>query len=405
MLTLTVTACGGLPLSRPLSTSFDAGGGTIGRAETSQLVLADPDRLVSRLHARVECREGRWRLTQQGVNPVLVNGRPMQAGEETGLADGDLLQIGAYDMRAHIDEPMIESFDEPARMDDAGFGLPDTRDTDPLARFMAKRHPRHAAERDSGPLLEPVSAPNTHQDDNPLASLMRAKPEVPPPSLAGCGFGMDSAYTTPAASPIEAVPEEPRAPMSLRAAFARGAGMDEADVPEFTPEFAQRTGALLREALQGTVDMLVARQVIKQTIHARLTLIEPTNNNPLKYAANADAALRSVLGPPMRGYLSGSDALRDACNDLRAHQFGFLAGLRASIGGLFERFAPERLGAQLPPPSGMHALFSCLRDARRWRHFETLYARLVREAEEDFFTLFGKAFVSAYEEAVDKHKH
>ncbi|WP_277187832.1 type VI secretion system-associated FHA domain protein TagH [Caballeronia sp. BR00000012568055] len=430
MLTLTVTACGGLPLAEPLSTSFDPHGGTIGRAETSQLVLADPERRVSRLQARVECLEGRWRLTQHGANPVLVNGHPVETGEAIGLADGDRLSIGAYDMRARIDDsaPRADFGDSgnhplslhrpPEAPMQPPLDVPALPCADPLSIFLDMRRAHHASAHAAATLSEPVSAPNTYHGNNALDSLSAA-PQVPPHSLPGWGAGIDGAFPAAADPPmpvhagrdesaghIDSIEQAAHPPpdASLRAAFARGAGMNEADVPEFTPEFAARVGGLLRESLQGTVDLLVARQMIKQMVHARMTLIEAHDNNPLKHAANADAALKSVLGPPIRGYLNGDDALRDACNDLRAHQFGFLAGLRGSIGGLFARFSPQQIGASAPPASAWQARSRLLRDAQRWRHYERLYARLVVDSEEDFFTLFGKTFLSAYEEAVAQHK-
>ncbi|MFT4435076.1 type VI secretion system-associated FHA domain protein TagH [Caballeronia sp. 15715] len=435
MLTLTVTACRGQPLAEPLSASFDVEGGTIGRAETSRLVLADPERLVSRVHARVERRGGRWQLAQQGANPVLVNGRPVAAGDEVALEHGDAVQIGAYDIMVRIDAAAqacsassCESSHAQFADADSSFDVPGHTETDPLRFFMPEHAPRRVPRPAASPLAEPVSAPNTHQGDNPMESLLRATQDVPPRALPESGLGIESAFitpefTTPRASVAEPARKEAPAAqvnvdadvnrdmsrdvsaLSLRASFARGAGIDDADLAEFTPEFAERLGALLREALQGTVDLLIARQAVKQMLHARLTLIEPRDNNPLKHAANADAALRSVLGVPRRGYLGGSAALRDACNDLRAHQFGFLAGLRGAIGGMFERFSPQRIDALLPPPSNAQNLLPVLRDAQRWRSFAALYARLVGESEEDFFTLFGAAFRSAYEESVEQHKH
>ena len=34
--------------------------------------------------------------------------------------------------------------------------------------------------------------------------------------------------------------------------------------------------------------------------------------------------------------------MRDAYDDLRAHQFGFLAGMRAALEGMLKRFDPAR---------------------------------------------------------------
>jgi FHA domain-containing protein len=79
-----------------LAASFDAGGGTIGRAKTNHLVLDDPDRTVSRVHAEVVCRQGQFYIVDQGSNPLLHNGVSLGAGNEAQLQPGDTLQIGSF---------------------------------------------------------------------------------------------------------------------------------------------------------------------------------------------------------------------------------------------------------------------------------------------------------------------
>ncbi len=81
-----------------LSAEFGAAGGTIGRAKTNTLVLDDPDRTVSRVHAQVLCRNGVFYIVDQGSNPLQCNGAVLGAGNETQLAEGDRLQIGGFDL-------------------------------------------------------------------------------------------------------------------------------------------------------------------------------------------------------------------------------------------------------------------------------------------------------------------
>ena len=56
MIRLNVTTHNGRPLNQPLFAQFDELGGDIGRADTNQLVLPDPERTISRVHARVMFR-------------------------------------------------------------------------------------------------------------------------------------------------------------------------------------------------------------------------------------------------------------------------------------------------------------------------------------------------------------
>jgi type VI secretion system protein len=69
---------------------------TIGRGADCTLVLADPRRTISRVQARIDWRDGQCVLTDTGSNPMLVNGRIVDASREAVLHDADTLRIGDY---------------------------------------------------------------------------------------------------------------------------------------------------------------------------------------------------------------------------------------------------------------------------------------------------------------------
>ena len=87
MIVLTVLSYNGAP-SDGLSGSFDELGGTIGRADNNQLVLPDPERTISRVHAQIVFRGGRYAIVDRGSNPISVNGRPLGNGQEAPLQGG-----------------------------------------------------------------------------------------------------------------------------------------------------------------------------------------------------------------------------------------------------------------------------------------------------------------------------
>src|ERR1700740_1375188 len=90
----------GVPVGRTISAQFGPAGGTIGRGATNTLVLEDPDRTVSRVHAQVDCRDGRFFITDRGSNPMQHNGRALGAGREIELEPGDRLVIGSFELLA-----------------------------------------------------------------------------------------------------------------------------------------------------------------------------------------------------------------------------------------------------------------------------------------------------------------
>ncbi len=89
--------------AQALTRRFDQLGGAIGRAPGNDLVLDDPGKYISRLHARVEYRDEAFWLVDVGSNPSLVNDRPVGAGRSVQLEDGDRVTIGDYQLLASVE--------------------------------------------------------------------------------------------------------------------------------------------------------------------------------------------------------------------------------------------------------------------------------------------------------------
>jgi FHA domain-containing protein len=159
-------------------------------------------------------------------------------------------------------------------------------------------------------------------------------------------------------------------------------------------------GVLLRESVQGTLDLLLARAMTKREIRAEMTMIVGRENNPLKFSPNAQAALPHLLGPPVRGFMAPEAAMKDAYDDLRAHTFGFMAGMRAALAGVLARFDPAQLETRLTEKTVFDSLLPMNRRAKLWDLYTEMYRDISAEAEEDFHKLFGREFLRAYDEQV-----
>lgn len=190
----------------------------------------------------------------------------------------------------------------------------------------------------------------------------------------------------------------------LLAAFVRGLGVPNLNPPGgLTPELAEHIGVMLREAVQGTVELLVARAATKREVRAEMTMIVSKNNNPLKFSPDVNFALHQLLQPAgSKGFLPPVEAMRDAYDDLRAHQIGFIAGMRGALAGILGRFRPAELEARLSDKSFLDSVLPANRKAKLWDSYEQRYADILREAEDDFHSLFGREFLRAYEEQIDR---
>ncbi|MDB5976135.1 MAG: type secretion system-associated domain protein TagH, partial [Nevskia sp.] len=198
---------------------------------------------------------------------------------------------------------------------------------------------------------------------------------------------------------LPAAPDRaPGADSELLRAFLQGAGVPDLAMPaELTPEMMNQFGQLLREAARGTLDLLLSRALVKQEVRADVTIIRPRENNPLKFSPSVEVALAHLLAPRGGGFMAPVPAMKDAFDDLRAHQFGFMAGMRAALEGVLERFDPAQLELRLTEKSVFDSLLPASRKAKLWDRFSELYTEIGKEAGDDFHALFGKAFLRAYE--------
>lgn len=290
---------------------------------------------------------------------------------------------------------------------------------DPLALFGGPAAP------------PPVASPQ--RDDAPVLKQAFTPPRAEPPPAAGeMVFSWDQSLPGPAMAPSASVPltvlAEPaaRAEISvdrvapqpvaapapapgmpaeqgeLLEAFLRGLGVPLRLPAGLTPELMEQIGVVLRESTQGTLDLLTARALTKREVRAEVTMIVSKGNNPLKFSPDVGFALTQLLVPQGRGFMPPDEAMRDAYDDLRAHQFGFMAGMRAALSGVLKRFEPAALEQRVLARSVLDSLLPGARKARLWDLFEQMYGEISREAEDDFHALFGREFLRAYEEQVER---
>jgi FHA domain-containing protein len=560
MIHIAVITRQGAPAGQAIAADFGPNGGTIGRADTNTLVLDDPDRTVSRVHAQVLCRDGQYFVIDRGSNPMQCNGVSLGSGKEAALTDGARLVVGSFELTVRVTAaappslaipntvlggaamaaPAAPSSDDPFADLLAGLAppaaptaapaptpataLPDSllfpdpmesgsrnvqaAQIDPFANLLGPTPsstpaaglgalddfsdlgapPAHgkAAGIDElfggmgnsgggiggdplalSPLADPLLQPNTASEADPLAALQHAAPRTPTPRsdhlpIDQFGFTPPKAIEPPPPPPPPPAPPPVAAPVpvqplaqfdditgqpirisgpessgrpaeslpppidiapapparraatppperiatddELLAAFLRGLASTHQPPEMLTPGLMERIGSMLRSATEGTLQLLLTRQEFKREVRAEVTMIAAQANNPLKFSPTVEVALAHLLGPGVRGFMPPEAAMRDAFNDLRAHQFGVMVGMRAALAHVIGRFEPAELEKKISAKSALDALFSANRKAKLWDQFVSLYGGIASEAEDDFHSLFGKAFLEAYEEQMARLK-
>jgi FHA domain-containing protein len=360
MIAIRVISRAGEPLSAPLAAVFGEAGGDIGRGADCTLVLPDPERRISRKHLQVAFRAGRYVLRLISTNILVeLNGVPLAPGVEYLLDDHADIRIGPFVLEAG------------AEARPAARAAPSTAD-DPLD------------------LLGP---PRTAARLSVFHDLLHADDASPTPSgQVDLVVGDTSGYGAPPARPaLAASPEE------LIAALYVGLGLT---VPPPAAGSAQQMhliGALLRGTVAGTLSLLASRTIAKRELGASQTLPQTRQNNPLKFSRDVDSALAQLLGPPQRGFIAPVAAVNAAFDDLRAHDMAVIAGMRAALDAVLARFNPETLEARLAGKGVWENLVPVNHKARLWERYGEQHAEILREIEDDFDSLFGRAFSEAYE--------
>ncbi|MEO7244054.1 MAG: type VI secretion system-associated FHA domain protein TagH, partial [Rubrivivax sp.] len=235
--------------------------------------------------------------------------------------------------------------------------------------------------------------------------MRRVSPAAPPRPSPPANDGTLTEETLPTPRQQPNAPAPASAPTdALLAALLDGLATPDLRLTALTPDGMRLLGQLLREATRGSVELLSARAALKREMRADVTMIGAQKNNPLKFSPTVEAALQHLLGPQVPGFMAPAPAMRDAFDDLRAHQLGVMAGMRAALEGVLGRFDPAQLESQLAQRGGggLSALLPSGRKARLWELFQQLFTQLQREAQDDFDELFGKAFLRAYEAQLDR---
>jgi len=366
---------------------YHEGGGSMGRSEDCDWVLASPG--VSRVHAVVRHLNGLYFIEDRSTNGIALNGKPLTRGEPATVAAGDRLQLDGLDIEVEVREGSDAVAPMPT-VDDTSVSTPGVdlladpgshpqAVIDPLQLLDALRAPR-AAEIPAPVIADPgwdhlppasahFSAPRTKTADELLPDRW---------DLTVGDFAAGAVAAAPAAplrSPgveKEAEPDADRTPASAL------------QIPDM--------GKIFAIVVAGVMDVLRARAEIKNTFRLPTTIIQRSENNPLKFAATPDEAIRRLI----RGdgvYLGGPEAFDDAFDDISCHQAAMLAGMRAAYDALLAHFNPDRVESEADV-SGRPAFAG---KGRYWDYYRARFGEAMRDPDEGFRTLFGDDFARAYE--------
>jgi type VI secretion system FHA domain protein len=254
----------------------------------------------------------------------------------------------------------------------------------------------------------------------PQAAPPQAAPSATPlPRAAIQPERAEPARTAPPVAPQAELPPPPPAaapaidaprPISagqggddaLLRAFMEGAGLHGVGFPNQDADATMRlAGTVFRAMAEGLREVLMSRAAIKNELRVEQTMLQPKDNNALKFSVTPEEAVAALLFTRRTGYKVPVDAVREACRDIQSHEMAVMAGVQTALVGLLRRFDPAALEARLQP-GRLDGLLPVSRRARVWELFCATYADIAREAEDDFQSVFGREFAKAYDAQMRK---
>lgn len=195
-LTIKAVQYKGLPPVDDLSARFDAQGGSIGRSPTNDLVLPDPEKFISRLHAQIRFENGHYVIEDASAAGTVLNDGDAPLQHSTAiLKNGDRLRIGEYDLMVFVEDeavspvsavlpPIVEPVRQLDLMEgsvlDGPFGAAEVK---PSPEFFAS----FVEQPDSSPIHESFSLPGvtptpTTTDELDLGDLLSTLDDLPAPA-------------------------------------------------------------------------------------------------------------------------------------------------------------------------------------------------------------------------------
>ena len=424
---------------RSLSVTLDQESGTLGRKEGNTLILPDPKQWISGQHAVIKYQSPDYYITDISTNGVLLNQLPLGKDNSKKLNDGDQFQIGDYLISVKlIREPPYSVNQENDILSDKSFISDPFHDfpDDPIDVMIRENE---IWKDHQTPSKDPLDLSDLFPED---VNLREVKNEIPPPPPQKVPFPhlpkgksdqppalkkvdifddedwpsssntqkkqevISSINSTDVPKPIsnihpKAIKEsiEDRSQDELIKNFLLGLGLENSLLAEtLNPQSFYIVGKMIRESIQGAQDVLNGRAKIKNEMHLDLTMIKSTQNNPIRFSISAEEALIKLLTSQDKGYLEPEEAIKEAFDDIRAHQYAVIAGMRTALLAILKRFDPIQLEQRLQKSSPSSSRLPLLKQAKLWGLFERLYQDIEREAKDNFYHLFGQAFAETYEQ-------
>ncbi|MCC5825373.1 type VI secretion system-associated FHA domain protein TagH [Alkalimonas sp.] len=393
---------------------FEASGGTIGRSEQANWQLADPERIVSGMHAVVASDGQGFYIEDLSTNGLFINSSSdlIGKGNRRYLKQDDTLILGDYELQ-------VSAMELRQTVDTTVTGSHVWHQESVGAAASILTAPEHRADF-HGVMLPDVDALAVSASDDGMDSQLddffHVQPLIPDDwstdiehqhgqdeqsselAFSACGLQMDAtASSSQKADDSFSVSEQKKIQ-----AFMSGLQLtaEQMTLLNKSEQSWQQLGEALRASLDGLMAMMRARSKIKNTLRVNQTTFQARENNPLKFSASFEDVFHTLFANSNTGFLTPKQSVLSAFQDINKHEQAMVAASRASTEALLNRLSPEAIRRKDVGSGVLDKISSLHVKARYWAIYELYHQELIEQLNKNSQRGFSDDFIDAYEQSI-----
>jgi type VI secretion system FHA domain protein len=423
-LTLKIVGRQSQGLGSAKSKTFGQDGGTIGRSLSNDWALPDRQRFLSGRHASIDFRSGSYYIVDTSKNGVYINGSetPVGHGKPQRLFPGDRIRIGEYQMTVAIEnvddtretllaEDHVDPVDAKQKVEApdptsydlveehviTGVGIEmfiEDTDSETLKPLYDKFKTGQSSAQHEALSLVPDSPPaaNIEHIEPHITNQSGAKPSHINQAAA-------RAAPKPAAAPPPGRGQANGVPLN---SLFRGAGIDTPRLSaKQSEELLFQVGQVMRELIVGVIDSLHLRALQKAQLKQSTTIIQPRENNRLKFSANFEEGFSRLFLDHSEQYTNPVESVRGAFADIKEHQRALLSATREALNEYLDRLEPEQLESRACN-GRTGTLINAANKLKYWDLYKEVFSILGNRPVDEMPQPFLDALANAYQRAVEK---
>lgn len=319
-------------------------------------------------------------------SPLSQDQQTFENSPETSVADAFVAP------NTHTETPNLSS-SIPDNWDETHFS-PSTKPSTENAQLIAEE-PEDTEAFSQEALIPPTTSQldNTQQTENLLAqSYEPEKPQQPPSQPQ---------------EKVSATGVSPKGPDNQQFTLTKESfiknGLDTALLENSA--LVDQSLALLPFVLEGILATLRSRSEIKNELRASQTILQPVENNPLKFSVNLQDAFQNLLINQRPGFLSPEDSIKQAFQDLTQHEAALIMGIQTGLNAMLKKISPDAIETKIENIESKKNIFGKISSAKKWEYYKETYQHITENSSNSFIDMFGDDFVKGYEAYISNNKH